>query len=161
DEEADWLAVDCYAIDRAYRHVIRDAGMRILWLSDFATDNACHADVILNGNPDATAAAYPQRDRDAHSLLGARYLPLRAEFGRPAIGWVESDARRVRVAMGGADPQNATALLCQAIHDGAATRSIQVIAVAGPLREGIETKVPPTASDTKRVQWLHDVRDMH
>lgn len=111
-----WTVLDGYYFDSAYRRAIRAAGGRVLAVDDLVRPSHHHADLLLNPNAGAELLECAC-DPDTTLLLGTRYALLRPEFMRWEA-WrreVPHTARRILVTFGGADPQNATAAVLQAL----------------------------------------------
>ncbi|MCS3661168.1 UDP-2,4-diacetamido-2,4,6-trideoxy-beta-L-altropyranose hydrolase [Salinibacter ruber] len=107
---ASWVVVDGYHFDGSYQRRLRGEGMRMLLLDDYGHADHYDADLVLNQNIDAETALYDDRSEDTELLLGPRFALLRKEFWP----WCEprrtprSEAHRVLVTLGGADPDNCT-----------------------------------------------------
>jgi UDP-2,4-diacetamido-2,4,6-trideoxy-beta-L-altropyranose hydrolase len=114
-EPGTWLVLDGYHFDQAYQQALRDAGTRLLVVDDEGLLPLYHADVILNQNLHADAVPY--KAPGAVRLLGTRFALLRREFGRWQ-DWqhaIPAKARKVLVTMGGADADNVTLKVIQAL----------------------------------------------
>jgi len=114
---ARWIVADGYHFGAEYQRAVRDAGLKLLFIDDNGHAGSYHADIVLNQNAHAHASLYENRDAKTHLLLGPRYALLRREF----LNWRGSQrefsivARKVLVTMGGADPNNATLKVVQAL----------------------------------------------
>jgi UDP-2,4-diacetamido-2,4,6-trideoxy-beta-L-altropyranose hydrolase len=127
-----WLVLDGYKFDAIYQQAIRSAGYRLLMIDDAAHQTHYHADMLLNQNVHAERLIY-YHDSDTQLLLGTRYALLRPEF-LAWRGWrreIRETACRVLVTLGGADPDNVTLRVIQALQqvdiDG-----LEVTVVLGP-----------------------------
>ena len=105
--EPDWIVVDGYPFDVAYRRRLRSAldgtETTVLMIDDLGADGE-GADLVLNHNMYATPAMYPDVDESV-LLLGSRYLLLRPEFD----AWEEWERRidgeiESILVVGGGDP---------------------------------------------------------
>jgi UDP-2,4-diacetamido-2,4,6-trideoxy-beta-L-altropyranose hydrolase len=115
---ADWVVVDGYHFDANYQLRLKEAGLRVLFVDDYGHCDHYHADLVLNQNIYAREALYANRNPDTELLLGCEYALLREEF-RPWIGWqreVKPVAERLLVTLGGADPDNQTGKVLQALR---------------------------------------------
>ena len=124
-----WLVVDGYHFDAAYQQAIKASGLPLLAIDDYGHAKCYWADVVLNQNINACEALYPSREAYTRLLLGTQYALLRREFS-PWRGWqreISPEARRVLVTMGGADPDNVTLKVLEAL------RQVQV--------KGLEVKI--------------------
>jgi len=111
-----WLVLDGYHFDAVYHDAIRATGWSLLVIDDCAHLPEYQADILLN--PNAYAEELPYKTKpDTLQLLGPRYAPLRREFFevdkqcREVVG----NGRRILVTMGGADPDNVSGRVVDAI----------------------------------------------
>lgn len=113
-----WVVVDGYHFGADYQQAIKAAGLRLLFIDDYGhADHYC-ADIVLNQNIYADESLYARRAPGVELLLGTRYALLRREFW-PWCGWkreIPPVARKVLVTMGGADPNNVTLKVIQALQ---------------------------------------------
>lgn len=125
----DWIAIDGYHFNGAYQRAVRDAGRRTLVVDDFFDRDAYAADILLNQNPDGPD--YPYDLPGAVLLLGTRYVLLREEFQRAEPAAPTPDrAADILVTLGGADPDNATGRVLDAIRATSRT-DLSITVVAG------------------------------
>ena len=104
------IVVDGYHFDAAYQQAIKAGGLRLLIIDDFGQSKRFYADFVLNQNLSAEEELYKSRESYTRLLLGTRYALLREDF-RPYYEWqreIAPIARKVLVTLGGADPDNAT-----------------------------------------------------
>jgi UDP-2,4-diacetamido-2,4,6-trideoxy-beta-L-altropyranose hydrolase len=112
-----WLVVDGYHFDAAYQKSIKAAGYKLLWIDDYGHAEHYYADLILNQNISAEPSCYVNRESYTQLLMGTSYALLRREFERWQ-GWqreIPAMARKVLVTLGGADPDNVTLKIIQAL----------------------------------------------
>lgn len=101
----EWIVVDGYPFDAAYYEALKQSGLGLLAIDDYAHAGRYRVDFVLNQNVYATPSLYPARGEETELLLGARYLLLREEF----LEWTNwqrnhpTVARRVLVTLGGGD----------------------------------------------------------
>src|SRR3990170_6387385 len=129
---ASWAVVDGYHFDAAYQRIVKDAGLRLLVIDDHGYADPHHADIVLNQNLHADERMYARRGSGARLLLGARYALLRREFLRWR-GWrrqTREVGRRVLVTLGGADPDNLTGTVIEALGRSRAG-GLEVVVVVG------------------------------
>jgi len=139
--QADWIALDGPMFGAAW-----DAGWagpaRLLRIDDNGLPGAFRADVLLNQNLGAGAAAYPGAPVGCRQLLGPEYALLRREF-RDAAPAALSLPPRLVVTMGGSDPAQATeralAALCSPYGEWLAADFI--IGAANPRREALAVAI--------------------
>ncbi|MBI3302264.1 MAG: UDP-2,4-diacetamido-2,4,6-trideoxy-beta-L-altropyranose hydrolase, partial [Deltaproteobacteria bacterium] len=154
-----FLILDGYHFNPAYQHAVRTAGHRLLVIDDTGHLPHYHADVLLNYGLSATRLPY-RCDADTLLLLGPRYALLRPEFLTWG-GWqreIPDVARKVLVTLGGADPNNVTLKVMQALQQlnvpGLEVRS--VVGPANPHLKALQRAVQPFPC---HVQLLTGVTD--
>jgi len=116
--EADWGIVDGYRFGADYQRIIKDSGLRLLFIDDNGHAGHYSADLVLNQNIHAHEGLYPNREPYTRLLLGTRYVLLRREFLKWR-GWkreIPEVACKVLVTMGGSDPNNVTLKVIQALQ---------------------------------------------
>ena len=117
-QTAAWVVVDGYHFDAAYQRQIKQVGLRLLFIDDYAHAAHYYADIVLNQNIYAQAEMYAQREPYTRLLLGTEYVLLRREF------WAWQDwqrsipdkARKILVTLGGSDPDNVTLTVIEALQ---------------------------------------------
>jgi UDP-2,4-diacetamido-2,4,6-trideoxy-beta-L-altropyranose hydrolase len=113
-----WLIVDHYALDAAYERAACPPGWRVMVIDDLADrDHDCV--LLLDQTPGRAAGDYDGKIPDACTrLIGPDYALLRPDFavGRPVMPEA-GPLRRVLVAMGAADPVNATGAVLETLAD--------------------------------------------
>ena len=114
---ADWIVIDGYHFDAEYQKTIKEAGMNLLFVDDYGQCDYYCADIVLNQNLHARETLYSKRDPNTRLLLGPKYALLRREFithrGRERA--IPEVARKVLVTFGGADHNNVTLRLMEAL----------------------------------------------
>lgn len=141
--KASWIVVDGYQFGADYQCRIKTAGFRLLLLDDYGHAEHYSADLVLNQNLHANSAYYQKRESYTRLLLGTRYALLRREFlackerkrGTPAR------ATKILVTLGGADPDNVSNLVVQAITGLQDVETVVVLGGSNPnissLREAV------------------------
>ena len=116
---ADWLILDGFHFSQSYRESVKTDASRLLLLDDHGENAPYKCDLVLNTNPQALDAMYPQREEQTCFLLGPQYALLRREFlGFPMRSPdVPATARRVLITFGGADPHNVTLRVIEALQE--------------------------------------------
>lgn len=113
---ADWVILDGYQFDSSYHRKVRQAGVALLVVDDYAHLPDYDADIVLNQNIGANEFVYclPWY---THKLCGLPYVMLRREFlkARLSLSPQRQDARRVLVTLGGSDENNMTAMVLDAL----------------------------------------------
>lgn len=116
----DWLVVDHYAIDNGWEDVQRDVCERMLAIDDLA-DRRHHTELLVDHSwftPDVAASRYANLvSSDCECLLGPAYALLTPAFANLAALMPPRDGlvRRLFVFMSGADADNETAKVLQAL----------------------------------------------
>ncbi|NEO67394.1 MAG: UDP-2,4-diacetamido-2,4,6-trideoxy-beta-L-altropyranose hydrolase, partial [Moorea sp. SIO4G2] len=124
---------DGYHFGSDYQRVIKDAGLRLLFIDDYGHAAHYWADLVLNQNVYAHEGLYAKRESYTQLLLGTQYTLLRKEFW-PWQGWqrqIPTVARKVLVTLGGADPDNVTLKVIQALQQVKIERLEAVVVVGG------------------------------
>jgi UDP-2,4-diacetamido-2,4,6-trideoxy-beta-L-altropyranose hydrolase len=116
--DARWLVVDGYRFGAEYQQAAKRAGLKLLFIDDNGHAQCYCADLVLNQNVHAHDGLYVRRERQTRILLGTRYALLRREFRRWSQGarTIPPVARNVLVTLGGADPENVTLKVIQALQ---------------------------------------------
>ncbi len=127
-----WIVLDGYHFIPAYQKAIRDEGISLTVIDDMNHLDHYHADVLLNQNINAPELTY-HCDDDTALLLGTRYALLRREFlqYRDYRHNVPERARNILVTLGGADQDNVTLKVIDALKLFEDLK-IQVKIVIGP-----------------------------
>ncbi len=136
--EASWLVLDGYPFDSAYQLGLKQAGVRVLVVDDYHHLAQYHADMVLNQNIGAEAFDYglgPQ----GRTLAGCRYVLLRPEFSNVRLDDMRAKGAHLRllVTLGGADPENVTAIVLDALAL-LQPRDFQVRVVVGPANPHVD-----------------------
>ncbi|MBC8204015.1 UDP-2,4-diacetamido-2,4,6-trideoxy-beta-L-altropyranose hydrolase [bacterium] len=113
----DWIVIDGYHFNSAYRKEVKLAGKKVLAIDDDNCNKKYHADIILNQNPHANETLYRPDNPAASLLLGSEYILLRNEFIK-WLGWTRynpSKAENLLITMGGADIENAALIALKGV----------------------------------------------
>jgi len=110
------LVLDGYHFTPEYQKEIRDEGIRLLVIDDMNHLPHYHADILLNQNIHAPDLKY-KCDADTTLLLGNRYALLRREFLKylDFKRQIPDLAKNILVTLGGADPDNVTLKVIEAL----------------------------------------------
>ena len=132
--KVDCLVVDHYGLDATFETAARGKAATVLVIDDLA-DRPHDCDLLVDANPERVAADYAGlTDRTTRFLLGPRYALLRAEFAgrRPAqVRPPRRQAERLLITLGGADPDNVSQRVLEALrHLASAPR--KTVLVVGP-----------------------------
>lgn len=129
DADSISVALDGYQFDADFQLGLNKAGIRLLVMDDYGHAGFYHADWVLNQNISAREELYARRAPHTRLLLGPRFALLRLEFLKYR-GWqrqIPETARKVLVTLGGADPDNVTGKVIEAL----APLDIEVKVVVG------------------------------
>lgn len=132
DIAAAFVVVDGYHFPSEYQQQLKQTALRLVTIDDDAALQNYYGDVIVNPNPGAETLKYPCLP-GTRLLMGTKYALLRREF-RSCGGTRRSVAERGRnvlITMGGADPDNATAEVLEALAQ-LPSAGIKVTVVIGP-----------------------------
>lgn len=127
-----WLVVDGYHFLGKYQRIIKDAGLSLLFIDDYGHAEHYYADFVLNQNVYAHEGFYQNRESYTKLLLGTKYALLRREFWQWQ-GWVREIplvARKILVTLGGADPDNVTLKVIQALQE-VRVEELEVVIIVG------------------------------
>lgn len=159
ERDAAWVVADGYCFGAGWQRAIKDAGLRLLLWDDYGHAEYYSADLVLNQNFHATAEMYSRREPYTRLLLGPRYAQIRGEFIEWR-GWkreIPAVARKVLVTMGGADPDNVTGKVVQAL---ASLPNVEAVVVAGGNNPNIEALRSAAAPLSSSVRLVVDAQNM-
>lgn len=142
---ATWVVVDGYYFGAEYQRIIKNCGLRLLFIDDYGHAQHYWADIVLNQNIYAHKGLYLNRSPDTKLLLGTRYALLRQEF-RQWQGWtrkISAVARKVLVTLGGSDPDNVTLKVIQGLQrvDVPGLEAVVVVGGSNPHYEQLQAAV--------------------
>jgi UDP-2,4-diacetamido-2,4,6-trideoxy-beta-L-altropyranose hydrolase len=143
----DCLVVDHYGLDATFETTARGKASTVLVIDDLA-DRPHTCDLLVDPNPERVAADYAGlTGGTTRFLLGPQYALLRPEFAkcRPAhLRPPRRQAERLLVTLGGADPNNVSQLLLEALPhlEGAPLKTVLVVGPANPHRETLAALAP-------------------
>lgn len=117
-DQKGWLVLDGYHFTPEYQNAIRKKGILLLIIDDMNHLSHYHADILLNQNMHAPNLKYCC-DEDTTILRGAKYVLLRREFlkYRNFKRMIPDRAKNVLVTLGGADPDNVTFKVIEALKN--------------------------------------------
>lgn len=114
--DTEWVVIDGYHFTEAYLEALKSAGFHILCIDDLGQLERYNADLVLNQNIYAAGTLYPSLPPTA-LLLGTRFSLLRREFRDlpPIEAPLPDFARHLLITLGGADANNVTLMVLQAL----------------------------------------------
>ncbi len=134
--QPDWLIVDHYALDERWEHELKDGCRKLMVIDDLADRMHC-CDLLLDQTCGRKEIDYrPLVPDNCKLLLGSQYALLRPEFA----AWREYSLKRrsepqlkkLLVSLGGADPDNYTGQVLQALTDCQLPEALEIVVVMGP-----------------------------
>jgi UDP-2,4-diacetamido-2,4,6-trideoxy-beta-L-altropyranose hydrolase len=147
-----WLVLDGYHFAPEYQKSIRDEGYRVMVMDDMNHLPHYHADILVNQNIHAPDLNY-HCDEDTTLLLGTRYVLLRREFlkYRDFKRQVPDQAKNILVTLGGADPDNVTLKVIEALklHDEPDISVRIIVGPANPHQETLRKAIGPAHFKTE------------
>lgn len=158
-----WVVADGYDFDSNYQRRLKQAGLRLLFVDDFGQAGHYWADIILNQNFYAGRELYSSREPATRLLLGPHYALLREQFKpwRSLERNLAPRASKLLVTLGGADPDNLTLRVIQALQTQEwQARNIETRVVVGgsnPHLDSIRATLSPHSST---IQLLVNVSNM-
>lgn len=142
--EAIWVVLDGYHFTSDYQKAIRKAGFKLLVIDDYNHLPEYHADILLNQNIGAEQLNY-NCNQESLKLLGYRYAMLRRDFFqyKNFARNIPQKTKKILVAMGGADPDNITLKVINALlilNDSELDIRV-IIGPSNPNRQSLETAI--------------------
>lgn len=164
-QQAGWIALDGYHFDAAYHQTLRATGWPLLILDDYAHLPAYHAEILVNPNVYGDEIHY-QTEEQTLLLRGARFVLLRDEFRQPTApnGSAPNHdrsrpSRNIMVTFGGADPDNVTQKVIEALQS-MDNYDLEVKIIVGPLnphRQSLETQLRQTSLNAAILPQVTDM----
>lgn len=157
--QAAWIAVDGYHFDSDYQREIHASNRRLLVLDDFGHAQDYSADFVLNQNLDAEAGWYQRRRPTTRLLLGPQFALLREEYApwRDHERKTADAGRKILVTLGGADADNVTSRVLEAISRLNDVETMVVLGGGNPHRAAIEAVVAERAPAMRLVVDTHEM----
>ena len=161
ENDCRWVVVDGYHFGAVYQQIIKDAGLKLLFVDDNGHAESYCCDIILNQHINAHEDLYRRKSPGTRLLLGTDYALLRKEFidFRDFQRKNTPIARKILITLGGSDPDNITLKAIRAARqvniDG--LQAIVVIGGGNPNFKKLKSSVATAPFDIK---LLHDVTNM-
>lgn len=135
-DSGSWVILDGYHFTPDYQKEIMASGVRLLVIDDYNHLDHYNANILLNQN--IGSHHYPYScGPDTIKLTGTKYVMLRSEFRRNQKPRPLTKVENILVTMGGADPDNVTSKILQAIDKTDAT-DFNFNIIVGPNNPNIE-----------------------
>ena len=158
-----WVVLDGYHFDEVYQQQIKEAGQRLLVVDDMARPAHYCADIVLNQNLHAEQLHYSVEPY-TELLLGTRYVLLRREFltWKGLLRETPKVAQRVLVTLGGADSENHTLKVIQALQrvDISGLEVIVVVGVSNPHADVLEAVIRRRATPIRLVRNAENMPEL-
>ncbi len=127
-----WVIIDGYHFTPDYQKNVMETGFKLLVIDDNNHLDHYNADILLNQNIGSNDYPY-SCNHDTIKLLGTKYVMLRSEFlmSKHIKKVSPAKAKNILITMGGADPDNVTLKIVQAI-DKIANLDFKFNIIVGP-----------------------------
>jgi UDP-2,4-diacetamido-2,4,6-trideoxy-beta-L-altropyranose hydrolase len=137
-----WVCCDGYHFDAMFTNPLRAAGRRVLQIDDIAHASSYGTDILLNQNTGADELDY-HCEPETVRLLGTNFALIRPEFrrSREVHRVINDRARRIVIAIGGADPYQLR------------ERALRALAKVDEQLQ-IRLVVPPTSTNARELDQL-------
>jgi UDP-2,4-diacetamido-2,4,6-trideoxy-beta-L-altropyranose hydrolase len=158
---ATWVVVDGYQFSTEYQRILKENSLQLLVLDDYGHAEHYWADIVLNQNISADISLYSNREPYTQLLLGPRFALLRQEFW-DWQGWqrqIPEIARKILVTLGGADPDNVTLKVIQALQQ-VQIDDLQVVVVVGATNPHLKALQEAVNSSLHSMRLEHNVTNM-
>jgi len=151
-----WLVIDGYHFTTDYQKEIKESGYHLLVIDDYNHLPYYHADILLNQNINAHNLKY-LCDADTIKLFGCTYTLLRQEFlkYKGLRREVPEKANKILVTLGGADPDNVTLSIIEAIKK-LNDSTLDVKVVVGPANPNLKILKKTIHQMPSSIQLLHE-----
>lgn len=159
--EATWVVVDGYQFSAEYQRILKENGLQLLVLDDYGHAEHYWADIVLNQNISADISLYANREPYTQLLLGSQFALLRREFW-DWQGWQRQTpevARKILVTLGGADLDNVTLKVIQALKQ-VQIDDLKVVAVVGASNPHLEVLKAAVQNSLHSIRLERNVTNM-
>lgn len=156
-----WIVVDGYRFGSAYQQAIKNSGLSLLFIDDYAHVDRYAADIVLNQNLYAESSMYPSRESYTKLLLGSKYVLLRKGFLKYRSWKRELSGRssKILVTLGGTDPKNGTEKVAGALQR-LAINGTEVVIVMGEGNSAGLGRASLSSHSGLRIDYRSGVQDM-
>ena len=177
-----WVVLDGYHFDLDCQRAIREAGYKLLLIDDYNHLQQYECDILLNQNINALELDY-HLNPDAEKLLGTQYALLRREFFQPldlrcsesAFGIPQKKrpegerqkteekvprvGKNILVTLGGADPDNVTLKVIEALQQFPPS-DFHAKIIVGPANSHQASLENAIQHSSANIQLISSVKDM-
>ncbi len=155
--KADWLILDGYQFDQAYKLALVNDAFKLALFDDLNDSGALPAQMIINGAHQAKYLNYLQSAPQAFLALGEQYQVLRQEFIQLADkSW--KNRHGLSLMFGGSDPLNLTLSCLQTLEQAKANMPITVL--TGSAYKNLAKLQAFIQHSNLTIQHLHDCQNM-
>jgi UDP-2,4-diacetamido-2,4,6-trideoxy-beta-L-altropyranose hydrolase len=156
DKGAEWIVVDGYHFRDDYQKVLKNNGLKVLFIDDYGhCDHYC-SDYVLNQNIYASEFIYSSREPHTKLLLGLKYALLRWEFEkyRGFERKIPEVAGKILITLGGSDPDNISTKIIESFESlGELTLEIKlIVGGANPHFEEIKKAVESSSHNIETIR---------
>lgn len=125
----EWVVIDGDRFGSDFLETVRNAGVKVLLIDDFAVRASFSADLIVNPNLGVDVKAYGAKNPGVPVLAGTSFVMLRREFSQHSkCRGASGEGNRVLVTLGGSDPDELTPKIASTL---ASCPDFEVTAVVG------------------------------
>ncbi len=158
--DCDWLVLDGYHFSDQYRRSVAAVSRHLLLMDDGDPRPLCDCDIVVNPDIEDWNTRYPARSQRTQFLLGPKFAFLRREFLNARANHLPSPiATRILVTMGGADPNNVTLQVLEALQH-IPEPHLEVVIVTGASNPHTERIRQGIVKSCHKVSLLTNVKDM-
>jgi UDP-2,4-diacetamido-2,4,6-trideoxy-beta-L-altropyranose hydrolase len=154
---ADWLVLDGYQFDQAYRQSLQCDAFYLAVFDDINNSGALYADMVINGAFNATSHHYHLTAPKAVLAIGPGYQVLRQEFLQ-LMNRQWSDRNSLTLMFGGSDPKGLTSKALQSLDN--ANASMPIIVITGAAYHGVSALTNFIKNSLLDITHLHDCQNM-
>lgn len=116
---ATWVVLDGYGFGVSFQDSLRATGFKVLAVDDVADAPAYHADILLNGNVQASTELYGDRIlANTRLLMGPGFAPLKPNFAARATSArsLPETATRLLISLGGGANDELLGVILEALR---------------------------------------------
>jgi UDP-2,4-diacetamido-2,4,6-trideoxy-beta-L-altropyranose hydrolase len=155
------VALDGYQFGSDFQRGVKVVGCRLLYVEDYGHADSYHADLVLNQNICSHVSLYAHRGDNTKFLLGPEYALLRREFlqFQSGAGDIPERAARLLITLGGADADNVTKRVIDALADSGFEMKVAV-GGSNPHLASLRQAAEAASRGTTKVDLVVDSKEM-